>query len=115
MPEQTLATTDGRVRAVIENITLSMDGGRARAIAPRLAGMRRGGKFEIEGAGLLRVGWELGDGTRLHLLANLQSAASASAALPPGEILYASANVAESRAAREIMPAWSVACSLEAV
>ena len=31
MPEQTLATTDGRVRAVIENITPSVDGGRFAA------------------------------------------------------------------------------------
>jgi maltooligosyltrehalose trehalohydrolase len=61
---------------------------RRQHVVPRLTGMSGGGTFECVPPGALAVHWTLGDGTRLHLAANL-SAASAGAVRLPGTVIYA--------------------------
>ncbi len=61
---------------------------RRQHVVPRLTGMSGGGTFECVPPGALAVHWTLGDGTRLHLAANL-SAASADAVRLPGMVIYA--------------------------
>jgi malto-oligosyltrehalose trehalohydrolase len=87
---------------------------RHRLIVPRLAAMRSGGDFHIEETGVLRVRWTLGDGSRLHLLANFAATASGPAALPPGRIVYASTPLGARAAAPDVLPPWTVAFTLEA-
>jgi maltooligosyltrehalose trehalohydrolase len=81
---------------------------RREHIAPRLAGMRRAGEFDCTAPGGLAARWTLGDGTRLHLLANLADR-PADLALPPGRVLFAT-EPAPSGGGR---PAWSVCFTLE--
>jgi len=85
---------------------------RHRSIVPRLAGMQSGGDFHIEAGGVLRVQWTLGEGSRLHLIANFAATASAPVAMPRGEIVYAQPR-SRSRAARRKLAAWCVAFTLE--
>ncbi|MGP1677460.1 MAG: malto-oligosyltrehalose trehalohydrolase [Burkholderiales bacterium] len=86
---------------------------RHRLIVPRLAGMKSGGDFRIEG-GVLRVQWTMGEGSRLHLMANFAASASAPLTLPPGEFLYASSPLAKA-GGQSALPAWTVAYTLEHV
>jgi len=87
---------------------------RHRVIVPRLAGMRSGGDFGIEDGHVLRVQWILGEGSRLHVVANFAAAASAPVPMPPGQIVYTNLPQAKSRAKRRKLPAWFVAVTLEA-
>ena len=86
---------------------------RQRVIVPRLAGMRAGGDFRIEDGGALRVQWTLGDGARLHMIANFAATESGAAAMPPGEIVYANPPQADDGAGPRKRPAWFVAYTLE--
>ncbi|MFH1603194.1 MAG: malto-oligosyltrehalose trehalohydrolase [Pseudomonadota bacterium] len=86
---------------------------RRRVIVPRLAGMLSGGNFSIEEGGVLRVHWPLGDGSRLHLIANFAATASALVPVPPGETVYASLPMKKSKTKRRRLPAWFVAFTLE--
>ena len=86
---------------------------RRHEIVPRLAGMRSGGEFQIEQQTLLRVRWTLGDGSRLHLVANLAPSASGAAVLPRGETLYATAPLPADGKTSELPP-WFAAYFLEA-
>ncbi len=86
---------------------------RRRLIVPRLAGMRSGGKFNIDDSGALRVQWPLGDGSRLHLIANFAATPSAPAVLPPGQIVYATLAQAVSHDQPRVLPAWFAAYALE--
>ena len=86
---------------------------RQRVIVPRLAGMRAGGDFRIEDGGVLRVQWTLGEGARLHMIANFAATESGAAAMPPGEIVYANPPQADDGAGLRKRPAWFVACTLE--
>ena len=63
---------------------------RHRQIVPRLAGMRSAGTFALSDGDALRVDWVLGDGTRLHLVANFSDTPCAGVDAPPGDVLYAS-------------------------
>jgi malto-oligosyltrehalose trehalohydrolase len=85
---------------------------RHRSIAPRLAGTGAGGEFRVEN-GVLRVQWQLGDGSRLHLLGNFAAQASAPATLPPGQALYEHPPRGQQRAATAALPPWFVAFTLE--
>ncbi|MFH1604720.1 MAG: DUF3459 domain-containing protein, partial [Pseudomonadota bacterium] len=76
-------------------------------------GMLSGGNFSIEEGGVLRVHWPLGDGSRLHLIANFAATASDLVPVPPGETVYASPRMSKSRAKRRRLPAWFVAFALE--
>ena len=63
---------------------------RAREIAPRLVGMSGdAGRWHALGTRALRVDWRLGDGSRLHLLANFGDDTVALAEEPPGRLLFA--------------------------
>jgi malto-oligosyltrehalose trehalohydrolase len=86
---------------------------RHRLIVPRLAGMRTGGDFRVEDTGVLRVQWTLGEGSRLHLLANFAASASGPVAMPPGQLAYATEPPAESRAGQAQLPPWFVSFTLE--
>lgn len=88
---------------------------RHREIVPRLAGMRSGGEFRIEDGGVLHVHWRLGDGSRLHLVANFAATTSALAPMPPGETVYANLPLPRRTAKRRKLPAWFVAFTLEHV
>jgi malto-oligosyltrehalose trehalohydrolase len=82
---------------------------RARYIAPRLSGMAPSGGYEVIRDAGLAVNWTLGDGTRLHHVANL-SAAPLTTLLPDGEVIYASHPAPGTGPLR----AWSVVVLLEA-
>jgi len=86
---------------------------RRRLIVPRLAGMRSGGEFRIEGGRVLRVLWALGDGSRLHLMANLAAEPSAAMRPPPGAVFYSSHALATDGAGQWTLPPWTVAYSME--
>ncbi|OGA34985.1 MAG: hypothetical protein A3F75_13005 [Betaproteobacteria bacterium RIFCSPLOWO2_12_FULL_64_23] len=85
---------------------------RHRLIVPRLAGIRSGGDFRVEAGGLLRVQWTLGEGSRLHLVANVAATASGPVTMPPGQIVYANPKV-EGGAQPRKLPPWFVAYALE--
>lgn len=85
---------------------------RAQAIAPRLPGTRGLGN-SVGDAGDLYAAWRLGDGTRLHLCANLQARSITPAHRSPGRILYGThAQSGATPPGSELAP-WSVTWSLE--
>ncbi|MBE0614507.1 MAG: malto-oligosyltrehalose trehalohydrolase [Burkholderiales bacterium] len=86
---------------------------RRRVVVPRLAGMQTGGTFRIEHESVLRVQWALGEGSRLHLIANFAASASAPVAFPPGDVVYAIPPQNKSRAKQRALPPWFVAYTLE--
>jgi maltooligosyltrehalose trehalohydrolase len=72
---------------------------RARAVAPRLAGMAPGGESRLLGPAALRVEWRLGDGSPLMLLANSADAPAPLTEPPPLDaLLYCSAPLAPANA-----------------
>ncbi len=76
-------------------------------IMPLLAAARSG-EYRIDGEGLLRLRWPLGDAAMLHLQANLANAtAPAAATALPGRVLYRSHPFEESASP------WSVQVALE--
>ena len=60
---------------------------RRRRLAPRLAGMRGGGRFSVDG-GLLSLRWTLGDRSALTQLANFGRGDAAIDGAAPGERLF---------------------------
>lgn len=61
---------------------------RREVIVPRLPGMKgRNARYEVFAAAGLRVQWQLGDGSSLHLLANF-SEEYVRAAAPAGEVIF---------------------------
>jgi maltooligosyltrehalose trehalohydrolase len=83
---------------------------RAREIAPRLAGPARGAGFRVLGARGIEARWQLGDGSRLTLLANLDDAPLAHAERPDGVLLHAIG-----LGTGGDLPPWSVGWFLERV
>lgn len=82
---------------------------RHEAIVPRLEGVS-GGSAEVEtrAGATLRIAWQLGDGSRLTLLANPTDTAAEAPPLPAGEVLFETAPELQ-RAARDgHLPPWSV-------
>ncbi len=86
---------------------------RHRHVVPRLAGMRSGGTFALVGDDCLRADWTLGDGARLHLVANFSATSCGGIDIPPGELLYVSDLAPEGDLARRVLPACSVLFTLE--
>jgi len=86
---------------------------RHRHLVPRLAGMRSGGTFALIGDDCLRVDWTLGDGARLHLVANFSAASCDGIDIPPGDALYVSDLAPEGDLASGVLPARSVLFTLE--
>jgi maltooligosyltrehalose trehalohydrolase len=82
-------------------------------IVPRLAGMRSGGRFSLNGSDVLCVDWTLGDGARLHLVVNFSRAPCGGIDVPAGDLLYASGLPAEGDLTRSVLPAYSVMFTLE--
>ena len=85
---------------------------RADHIAPRLRDMQGGGRYAVEG-NLLEADWTLGDGARLHLIANLSATAKERVAPPRGRILYSSATGLEPAAKVWALPSWTVIWALK--
>ena len=86
---------------------------RAREIAPRLSGTAGGARYLETSPGLLQVDWTLGDGSRLHLLANLSPDARERKAQPPGHVLYTTDPDIDPALNGGALPAWTVAWTLE--
>lgn len=90
---------------------------RHRHIIPRLRGMTGGaGAFRLLGETGLRVEWQLEDGARLHLLANLGEAPVPfiDESLPAGSPLYAHPPALAGELAAHRLPPWSVGWYLQA-
>ena len=85
---------------------------RREHIAPRLAQIERGGRFDVRGPGLLRVAWAAGRSAQLHLLANLCDTPATGVSLPHGQILYSGPG--SGPLAAEALGAWTVVWTLEA-
>ena len=62
--------------------------------------------------GLLAVRWTLGDGSHLHLTANLQDAARTRVELPVGRLLYATSENLGNALTGSALPAWAVVWTL---
>jgi len=60
---------------------------RRERIVPRLAGMRRGGRYAVRG-GRLRVSWTLGEGSTLHLATDAGAGPGLGAASLPGTPIF---------------------------
>jgi glycosidase len=86
---------------------------RHRHIVPRLKGMRSGGTFDLPQDDVLRVRWMLGDGSRLHLLANLAAAPCSAVEVPAGEVVYASGPPGEAARTARNLPACAAVVVLE--
>lgn len=86
---------------------------RHRHVVPRLAGMRSGGTFAVDGDDVLRVDWTLGDASRLHLIANLTGEPRGAVGAPPGEVVCATGFAAAGDLAVGVLPAWTAAVTLE--
>jgi malto-oligosyltrehalose trehalohydrolase len=86
---------------------------RQARLVPLLAGIGgNAGRYEISANGALAVDWQLGDGGRLALVANL-TAAPLTAPARPGEVLHLSEGLTAKAHAAGELPAWSVAWTLE--
>ena len=86
---------------------------RTRVIVPRLSGMQHGGSFQIANDRALLVDWMLGDGSRLHLLANLSADLCQNVTPPAGERIFAvSSNAGAALVNGDLQP-WTVIWSLE--
>ena len=86
---------------------------RAREITPRLAQTSGGASWRAIEPGLLAVDWTLGDGSRLHLIANLDDAPGSRIQLPAGRMLFASGNPPARPATQSALPAWAIVWTLE--
>jgi len=90
---------------------------RHRHVVPRLARMRAGGAYSVRDDALVRVDWTLGDGSRLHLLANLSDAPCGGCEVLPGRVIYASTPPAADGPATRSVPAglsaWTVVFTLD--
>jgi maltooligosyltrehalose trehalohydrolase len=83
---------------------------RRDTVAPRLRGMNgHAGHFEGIAPAALRVQWRLGDGSTLHLLANL-CGETVRAATPPGDTIFA---LSGDDAGAGVLGPWSVRWTLE--
>ena len=85
---------------------------RREHIAPRLARLERGGRFDVRSPGVLRVEWALGAAARLHLLANLCDTPAFDVFPPPGRLLYAHGAAGSRPLATDVLSAWTVVWTL---
>jgi malto-oligosyltrehalose trehalohydrolase len=85
---------------------------RAREIVPRLRGVSCGACADTLDDGVLRVQWRLGDGSLLHLTANLDDTARTRADLPVGRLLYATSERLGDALTGSALPAWAVVWTL---
>src|SRR4029453_6185602 len=85
---------------------------RRRELAPRLRGSGQG-RFETLGTHAVALGWELGDGSTLALVANL-GVRPVPGAMPPGRTLWSSSPAVPRRLAGGALPGFAVAAFLDA-
>jgi len=85
---------------------------RAREIAPRLPGSTGGARYSILEPGVLAVHWTLGDGSALHLTANLSDAPRERVDLPAGRLLYSSSERLGDALTGSALPAWTAVWTL---
>ena len=83
---------------------------RRREIAPRLAGMRPGGRYTVAGR-VVQVEWTLGDRSCLRLAANFAPTESPAVAVPAGTVIHATAPLAAGT--RSALPPWGVVVTRE--
>jgi maltooligosyltrehalose trehalohydrolase len=86
---------------------------RRRILAPLLADLEGRNSGRLLGDRGLAVTWELKGGARYHLRANLSDAAIEMADVPPGELVYATADRSAVAAEPGTMAPWSVLFTLE--
>jgi malto-oligosyltrehalose trehalohydrolase len=87
---------------------------RQQTIAPRLVDIEGGqSHFTVLGECGLRVDWTLGDGSRLHLLANLGEQPIAGVSAPAGGVLFASQEGLLAEPTAQSLPPWSALWLLE--
>lgn len=87
---------------------------RRAQIVPRLPGTEAGRtEATLLGERALAIKWQLGDGSRLNLQANLGKAAVLDVARADGELLFASEGDLESRLTEGMLPPWTVGWFLE--
>lgn len=86
---------------------------RRKHVIPRMPGMKGGAQFELIGASGLVVRWQLGDGARLTLLANMGESRVESALNFAGNAFYSSAPGLPETLAAGIMPPWCAAWFIE--
>ncbi|HEV7255876.1 MAG TPA: malto-oligosyltrehalose trehalohydrolase [Mesorhizobium sp.] len=80
---------------------------RQSEIVPRLRGMGgHTGKFEVLGEGAVQVRWNMGDGSRLTLAANLSSTPLSGHAPPRGRALWSEGSVEEGLGSWAVM--WTI-------
>ncbi|HSD53603.1 MAG TPA: malto-oligosyltrehalose trehalohydrolase [Burkholderiales bacterium] len=87
---------------------------RREHIAPRLAQLGSGGRFDVRAPGILRVDWALDATARLHLLANLCDEPAFDVRPPPGRLLHVHGPGRGSPLAAETLDAWGVVWTIEA-
>jgi len=87
-------------------------GVRAREIAPRQRGGGATSAVAAVDAGLLTVRWQLPDGSRLQLTANLQDAPRPRVQLPVGQLLYATSDHLGDALTGSALPAWCAVWTL---
>ena len=86
---------------------------RAREVAPRLRNMAGSNARYAVDDRLLGADWTLGDGSRLHLIANLVEAARERMVPPQGRVVYASIPNPETALTERTLPGWTVVWTLE--
>ncbi|MPZ11352.1 MAG: malto-oligosyltrehalose trehalohydrolase [Kiloniellaceae bacterium] len=103
-----LDSPQGRARYRLVQRLLAI---RRAEIVPRLRDIAgAAGRAETTGRGVIGVRWRLGDGSGLHLAANLGKTAAPRSVTPPGRVLFETeAGLAQASQ----LPPWSVAVMLE--
>ncbi len=81
---------------------------RRREIVPRLAGAHGLG-WDVLGSSGLRAAWQMADGSRLGLLANLSDRPLHNFIIPEGRLLWRQTPALEAAIAQQELPPWSVA------
>jgi maltooligosyltrehalose trehalohydrolase len=105
LDRQAAATRSGRSWRTFYADLLAL---RAREIVPRLVDMPGGSaRYEVHPSGAVTVGWTLGDGSRLHLEANLQARAAEVPGRPDEGLLYGWPPGAAAPMAGGAMEAWA--------
>lgn len=104
-------TEEGRLWLAFHRELLTV---RHREIVPRLSGIRGGtAGFETIGEHALLAQWRLGDGSYLHLAANLGATPSDRIERPPGRLLFATPKALKGGSLPATWPGWSVVWTMQ--
>jgi maltooligosyltrehalose trehalohydrolase len=86
---------------------------RQRDIVPLIPGAKPGRCIGAEEHGTLAVDWEMGDGSVLHLIANLSPQPAPFVGKPAGRVIFATHPNIRSAVAKKVLEPWSVTWLLE--